>query len=67
MKLSWGGLKSWLLGGVKTALLKEIDKLDQYEDDLANIIRKKLNPDETAKMVVDYVQDLARKLVDKYL
>jgi hypothetical protein len=58
-------LKNWLLSSVKALLLKEIDALDQYKPVIADIIKKNVDPDKTAQMVVDYVKELALKLVDK--
>ena len=60
----WSKIKAWLLESVRRALHKAIDRLDQYESKLANIVRENLNPEEKAKLVVDYVQDKLKSLVD---
>ncbi len=62
-----GWLHKLLIWGVKGKLSAEIDKLDRYEDDLADIIKKNVKPDEQSKLVVDYLQAYLKKLVDKYL
>jgi len=61
--MNW--LKSLLLNAAKSQMNKEIDGLSQYEPQLADIIRKNVDPDKTATLIVNYVQDLARKYVDK--
>ena len=60
----WKKIKSWLLASVRKALHKAIDQLDQYETKLADIIREKLNPDEKAKLVVDYIQDKLKSIIE---
>jgi hypothetical protein len=61
----WGKIKAWLLAKVEDALLKEIQKLDRYESVLAEIIKAKLDPDERAKQVVDWVQEKLVEAVEK--
>ncbi len=51
--------------GVKAKLHDAVSKLDEYEDDLADIMRKHLNADKKAKLIVDYVQVWLSKWVEK--
>ena len=60
-------LKNWLLKGVKKALLNEVAKFYKYEPVLVELIRQNVKPDKQAKAVVDYVQDLLRKIIEKNL
>jgi hypothetical protein len=61
----WNKIKAWLLESLKKLVFKEIDNLDKWEPKLADMIRERLNPDEKAKAVVDYLQGELHKLVDK--
>lgn len=58
-------LKSIFIGGLKDMILKEIDGLDRYEEDLAALIRKNLDPEKSAKAIVDFVQMHLRGIVEK--
>jgi hypothetical protein len=64
---SYKFLHTWVFGSVEDQLLAEIDKLSNYEDDLAELLRRHLDADAKAKLVVDYVQDLLTSLIDKYI
>lgn len=61
----WG--TSWLLAKVKASALAEVSKLDNYEDDLAAILRRHLNADEKSKLIVDYIQDHLTAIITKYI
>jgi hypothetical protein len=61
----WGS--SWILSSVKDKLLAEVSKLDNYEDDIATFLRRKVDPDAKATLIVDYVQDFLTGLVAKYI
>lgn len=63
----WKWVKNWVLSNVKGTILKEIQHLDQYEDELANLIRKYADPDQTSKAVMDWVQKKLTDLVEKVL
>lgn len=58
---------SWLVKilGIKSKLHAAVDMLDEYEDDLADIMKKHLNADDKAKLVVDYIQEWLLKWVEK--
>ena len=61
----WKKIKAFLKERVEKALIREIDKLDRYEVELANEIRKQTNPTKRSKQVVDWVQAHLSKLVTK--
>jgi len=61
----WEKIKLWFLKTIKKLLLSAIDSLDKYEDDIAELIAKHADPDETAKMVVDHMQDKMKQLAEK--
>jgi hypothetical protein len=63
--MTW--LKKWLLSQVKATAMKEIGSLDQYKPMISDIIKKNVDPDKTAEMVVNYVKDFLTKLVDKWM
>ena len=65
LKSWWKKIKAFLLERVEKALTKEIEKLDRYEVELANEIRKQTNPTKRAKQVVDWVQAQLSKLVSR--
>jgi len=60
-------IKKWLLAQVKVTAMKEIDSLDQYKQVIADLIRKNVDPDKTAELIVNYVKDLLKKLVEKWM
>ncbi len=65
MKSWWKKIKAWLLEKVKAEAHKAIARLDKWEPKLAEIISERLNPDEKATQIVDYLQGQLHKLVDK--
>ena len=56
-------LWKWLTGQAEKEIMKEIEKLDKYEDDLEQLIKSELPPKKTAKRIVDFVQDKLKKAV----
>lgn len=64
---AWKFLHSWIFGSLEAKLVAEIDKLDNYEDDIAELLRRHLDADAKAKLVVDYVQNFLTSLVDKHI
>lgn len=52
---------------LEASLLREVNNLDKYESQLAKIAKKKLNPEEIAKLVIDSIQGYAKKVVTKYI
>ncbi len=63
----WKFLSSWIFGSVKTKVLAEIAKLDNYEDDLAALLARHIDADAKAKLVVDYVQNFLTTLINKHV
>ena len=51
----------------EASLIREVTHLDKYEKELAQLAKKKLNPDEISKLVVDSIQGYAKALVKKYI
>lgn len=63
----WKFLHGWIFGAVKAKLLSEVEKLDNYEDDIAALLRRHIDADAKAKLVVDYVQEFLTSLVNKHI
>lgn len=60
-------LHSWVFGNIKDKLTNEINKLDNYEDDISALLARHLDADAKAKLVVDYVQNFLTSLVNKHI
>ena len=52
---------------LEESLIREVNHLDKYEKELSKLAKKKLNPDEISKLVVDSIQGHAKALVKKYI
>jgi hypothetical protein len=61
----WKKIKAWLLGIVEKWLLKEIDKLDKYEEELIELLRENINSEEKAAKLVKKAKVELKKLVEK--
>ena len=57
-------LWSWITSGIYIALMSEIDRLDKYEVELAEIIRG-IPADKIAKTVVDFFQKKLREIIKR--
>lgn len=65
---AWKFLHTWVFGStVKDQLIADIKNLDNYEDDIANLLRRHLDADAKSKLVIEYVQDFLTSLVNKYI
>lgn len=71
MKNVWKAVKGFVKGlltaSLKTKLMDAIDSLDQYEDDVANAIKKAAKVDDRAKAAMDFIQKKLKELVEKIL
>lgn len=67
MKNIWKSIKGFFTKSLKIKILVAIDSLDQFEDDLGEIINGIIKPEERAKAAVDFVQKKLKELVDKVL
>lgn len=60
-------LSGLVFGSVKAAALAEVGSLDNYEDDIAAFLKRNINPDQQAALIVSYVQDYLTAMVKKYI
>lgn len=60
-------LSGLVFSSVKAAALAEVSSLDNYEDDIAAFLKRNINPDQQAALIVNYVQDYLTSLVKKYI
>lgn len=60
-------LSGLIFSSVKAAALAEVSSLDNYETDIAAFLKRKINPDAQAALIVSYVQDYLTALVKKYI
>ena len=60
-------LGSWIFSSTKVALLAEVSKLNNYENDIAAFLKSKINPDAQAQLVINYVKDYLTALCIKYI
>lgn len=59
-------LNSLLLGAVKSALLKEVDGLSKYQDDIADYMRRHIDADQKSTLVIEYLQEYLRAQIEKH-
>lgn len=60
-------LSGFIFSSVKATALAEVASLDNYEDDIATFLKRKINPDAQAALIISYVQDYLTKMVKKYI
>lgn len=59
-------LNSIFIGAVKAALLKEVDGLSKYQDDIADYMRRHIDADQKSELVIEYLQEYLRAQIEKH-
>jgi len=61
----WNWLKKLVLKYARKGLYKAVDRLDDYKDELRAIVDKYVNPEEIADVVLGFVKDQLKALINK--